>query len=648
MEKEGNTALYLFHQGTNDRAYHYLGAHREGGRCVFRVWAPHADAVFAVGDFNGWRETCPLSRVSGKGVFEGGVPEAEVPEGCLYKFLIYTPNGAIYKADPYAFQTQRPPETASVFCDPFSYPWQDEGWMRYRAESAKNFYALPLNIYEMHALSWKRRADGSPLCWGELAAELAPYLKQMGYTHVELLPVAEHPFEGSWGYQITGYFAPTARLGTPREFAAFVDAMHGAGTGVILDWVPAHFPKDAHGLFEFDGAPLYEYQGKDRMEHHGWGTRCFDVGREEVQSFLISNAAFWAEVYHIDGLRVDAVSSMLYLDYDRAAGEWVPNVYGDNRNLEAIAFLRKLTDRMRAAHPDVLMIAEESTAYPAVTGDPPAGLGFSLKWNMGWMNDALDYAAAGYGARKYRHNKTTFSLTYAFSERFLLPVSHDEVVHGKRSLLDRMPGKYAEKFAGVRAFLGYMMTHPGKKLLFMGCEIGQFCEWDYGRAVEWFLLSYDSHAALQRYVAALNNFYLATPALYECDDSFAGFVWIDPDNAAQSVLSYCRRDARGGEVTVILNFSPEKRENFRQGLPARGEWEEVFNSDRAEFGGGGIENSRIVTEDIPFHGLPQSAALTLPPLSVLVLRCRRKFPPKRKYTVKRVEKIPNAKGERKR
>ena len=620
-------ALYLFHEGTNYRAWEYLGVHRKEDGFVARVWALGAKSVFLVGDFNNWQEIDPMTRVSEKGVFERRFQSADLKEGSLYKFKIYHQNGASYKADPYARGAGNAPETASVFREISDFAWTDAGWLAYRKrQMKKGAYAQPINIYEMHVGSWKKDADKKPLLLPALAEELAPYLKQMGYTHVELMPVMEHPFDGSWGYQVTGYYAPCARYGTPYELMEFVDKMHGAGIGVILDWVPAHFPKDAHGLFEFDGTPLYEYQGADRMEHRGWGTRCFDVGREEVQSFLVSNALYWAQVYHADGLRVDAVASMLYLDYDRLPHEWVPNVYGDNRNLEAIAFFQKLNAAMRAYCPDVLMIAEESTDWGNLTGTENGGLGFSLKWNMGWMNDTLRYAALDPIYRKYHHTCVNFSLTYAFGEHYVLPISHDEVVHGKRSLIGRMPGNYAQKFAGVRAFLAYMMTHPGKKLLFMGCEIGQFCEWDHAGEIEWFLLGYESHAALQHYVAALNHFYLKNPALYELDDGWDGFQWIDADNADEGVLSYRRMDARGREIVVILNFTPVKRENFRVGVPAHGAWREVFNSDWREFGGEGTCNGGVLeSERIARQNLPQSLLLTLPPMSAIFLKVAKRY-----------------------
>lgn len=609
-------------------AYEYLGAHREGDRVVFRVWAPHAAAVYAVGDFNGWDESVPLIRLTAGGVWEGATDAARVPTGALYKFRLETPAGEIYKADPYAVFAERAPGTASAFFDLAGYAWRDAGWLSHRARTAKEYYAAPMNIYEVHLGSWKRHEDGAPYTYRELAADLVPYVKAMGYTHVELMPVMEYPFDGSWGYQVTGYFAPTSRYGTPHDFMALVDAFHEAGVGVILDWVPAHFPKDAHGLYEFDGAPLYEYQGADRMENRGWGTRCFDVGREEVQSFLISNAVYWAKVFHADGLRVDAVSAMLYLDYGREAGEWVPNVNGGNENLEAVAFFQKLSDTMRHLCPDVLLIAEESTAWPRVTGEGEGSLGFSLKWNMGWMNDSLDYIGQDPLFRKFHHNQLTFSLTYAFSERYVLPISHDEVVHGKKSLLDKMPGTYEQKFAGMRAFLAYLMTHPGKKLLFMSSEIGQFREWDFAGAVEWFLTDYPAHAALQHYVAALNHWYLETPALWQRDGDWLGFCWLDADNGDQSVYSYYRTDAAGRPLAVVLNLTPVARTGFRQGLPLHGTWEVAFSTDEARFGGGDTirAGDTVKTRRESMHGQAQSAVLTLPPLSAVALRCKRRYP----------------------
>ena len=483
-----------------------------------------------------------------------------------------------------------------------------------------------MNIYEVHLGSWKLHEDGNFYSYRDLARELAPYVKQMGYTHVELMPVMEYPFDGSWGYQVTGYYAPTSRYGTPHDFMAFVDEMHRAGVGVILDWVPAHFPKDAHGLCEFDGQPLYEYQGKDRMEHAGWGTRRFDVGRNEVECFLVSNADYWARLYHCDGLRVDAVASMLYLDYDKKPGEWVPNVYGDNKSLEAIAFFQKLNSYMVNEHPDVLMIAEESTAFANVTSFRDGGLGFNYKWNMGWMNDILDYCSTDPLFRKGIHGKATFSMMYAFSEHYILPISHDEVVHGKRSLLDRMPGEYRDKFAGTRAFLAYMMTHPGKKLMFMGGEIGQFREWDYKGQIEWFLLEYEMHRKLQRYTAALNNLYLSRTELWEQDMSWAGFDWMMADNCDESVLAYIRYNAHGDGILCVINFTPETRRGFKVGIPYEGWFTELLNSDDEAYGGTGVVNgSRIKSKKEPngYDGRPYSLTFDLPPLSGVLFEGKR-------------------------
>ena len=625
MNIQSDIAPYLFHQGTNYYAQEYLGAHRTGGQMIFRVWAPGASSVFVIGDFNGWQEDTPMIRVTEGGVWEASMPESSVPAGCKYKFRVVSAAGTHDKADPYAQATECPPATASVIAKPDGYSWRDGSWMQYRRRAMKNFYSQPINIYELQIASWKRHEDGSYYSYSEIAPDIASYVKQMGYTHIELMPVMEYPFDGSWGYQVCSYFAPSARFGTPADFMGFIDTMHEAGVGVILDWVPAHFPKDEHGLYEFDGSRLYEYQGDDRVEYDGWGTRRFDVGRNEVESFLVSSAMFWLEHYHVDGLRVDAVASMIYLDYDKRPGEWIPNVYGDNRCLEAIAFFRKLNSCIKEKHPDVLMIAEESTAWANVTTFDGGGLGFDMKWNMGWMNDTLSYAQTDPVYRKYHHDKLTFSLTYAFSEKFVLPISHDEVVHGKKSFLDKMSGDYWQKFASARAFLAYMMTHPGKKLLFMGCEFGQFREWDYASGVEWFMLDYESHAKLQRYTAELNHFYLENPPLWECDDSWGGFQWIDADNRDQSIVSYRRIDRAGKELIVLINFTPVVREKFLLGVPYSGVYEEIFNSDAVDFGGSGVCNpDALKTTGKAWNGCPDSLHLEVPPLGAVILRCRRK------------------------
>ena len=636
MKKMNDMAEYLFHQGTNYRAYEYLGAHKTDGGYVFRVWAPNADRIFLAGDFNNWGEDAPLERISEGGIWEITLGNDRISAGNKYKYKIYGCGQVHFKADPYATEAGLPPETASVVPTQSEYEWRDGGWLAYRKKNAGKFYSLPMNIYELHMGSWKRHEDGTPFSYTELARELAPYVKQMGYTHIEMMPITEYPFEGSWGYQVSSYFAPTTRYGTPDELKSFIDSMHEAGIGVILDWVPAHFPKDRFGLYEFDGKPLYEYQGADRMEHAGWGTRRFDVGRNEVQSFLISSASYWLREFHIDAIRVDAVASMIYLDYDKLPGEWVPNIYGDNRCLEAIAFFRKLNSHVNGEFPDVLMIAEESTAWANITKFDNGGLGFDLKWNMGWMNDTLAYAELDPIYRKYHHNNLNFSLTYSFNEKYILSISHDEVVHGKRSFLDKMSGDYWQKFAGARAFMGYMMTHPGKKLNFMGGEIGQFREWDYEGEIEWFLLEYESHAKFQRYVAELNHLYLSQPSLWQIEDSWDGFKWIEADDKDQSIISYRRIAKDGKELLVLINFTPVVYEHFLLGTDVSGTYEEIFNSDDARFGGSGVINEGdLKTTGKGISSCRDSVEIRVPPLAVTVLRCKRKAPvrktsPKRK------------------
>ncbi len=624
MIPSNDMAPYLFHQGTNYRAFDYLGMHRDGDRIRFRVWAPNAEQVWVVGDFNGWQTSDPLMRITEGGVWETTLPGDRVQDGQAYKYKIFGCGKTVLKADPYGFWSECPPATASIAGSIDSYVWRDSGWLAHRKVKGDNFYARPLNIYELHLGSWKRHEDGSYYSYGELASELAPYIKQMGYTHIELMPVMEHPFDGSWGYQVCSYYAPTARFGTPYDFMGFVDSMHEAGIGVILDWVPAHFPKDEHGLYEFDGKPLYEYQGWDRIEHKGWGTRRFDVGRTEIQSFLVSNAMFWIEKYHIDGLRVDAVASMLYLDYDRADGEWVPNSEGNNRCLEAVAFFKKLNACVKYHHPDVLTIAEESTAWPHVTKRDADGLGFDLKWNMGWMNDTLAYGHVDPIFRKYHHRQMTFSMTYAFSEQFVLPFSHDEVVYGKKSMLRKMPGDHWQKFATVRAMMGYMMTHPGKKLTFMGNEIGQIGEWDYNSQIQWFLLEYEPHATLQHYISCLNHLYLKTPALWQIENSWDGFCWIDPDDSDRSILSYRRRDEQENEILAVINFTPVVYEDFSLTVPRAGIYQEIINSDSKEFGGSGVVN----VGDLPSHKKESESSadailIRVPPLGITILRYRK-------------------------
>ena len=594
--QDNSLPAYLFHQGTNYHAYEYMGPHNEDGALVFRVWAPSAEQIALVGDFNGWDDTKnPFVRITEKGIWEARIDAERAGKDCKYKFKITRGGISRYKGDPYAFFAETLTHTASILFDPSGYKWTDSTWMKNRqtnlAHGGLDSFSVPVNIYEMHLGSWKTRGgksntDGNAyLNYREIAQRLIPYLKKMGYTHVELMPVMEHPFDGSWGYQICSYYAPSSRFGNPHDFKYFIDSLHRAGIGVILDWVPAHFPKDEHGLFEYDGGPLYEYQGADRMEHKSWGTRCFDVGRNEVQSFLISNAMFWIEEYHADGMRIDAVASMLYLDYDRKPGEWTPNSEGGNYSFEAIAFFQKLNSVVLGEHPDIMMIAEESTAFPGVTLPPyEGGLGFNFKWNMGWANDMFDYLQTDPYFRSGNHGKLTFPMMYAFSERFILPISHDEVVHGKKSLIDKINVPYELKFPSMRAFLTYMITTPGKKMLFMGCEYGQFREWDFENQLEWFMTDFDNHDRLQYFIAELNHFYLENKPLWEVDFSWKGFEWINPNDAQTNVISYKRFDADGNELAIVVNFSGAYHENYSV-KAGNSDYQIVFSTEERRFGG---------------------------------------------------------------
>jgi len=620
----GDIDLYLLGEGKHRRLFEKLGAHRmthNGADGIsFAVWAPAAREVRVVGDFNSWDGRAnPMQKLGESGVWETFVPD--VPDGANYKFEIVDIAGhLVLKTDPYAFATEVPPDTASKVYTP-SYKFADDDWMTRR--SSADPYAGPMSAYEVHPGSWRHGPDGAPLSYREMGSQLADYCTEMGFTHVEFLPVAEHPFGGSWGYQVSHYFAPSARFGTPDDFKHMIDTLHRAGIGVIIDWVPAHFPRDDFALARFDGTALYEHLDPRQGAHPDWGTLIFNYGRTEVRNFLISNALYWIEEFHIDGLRVDAVASMLYLDYSREEGEWVPNQYGGRENLEAIEFLKELNTVVHGEHPGVLMIAEESTAWPGVSRPLyVGGLGFGFKWNMGWMHDTLDYFTHDPIHRRYHHNQLTFSLMYAYSENFVLPLSHDEVVHGKGSLLNKMSGDPWRKFANLRSLFAYMWAHPGKKLLFMGGELAQYSEWNHDAQLDWAALQDHRHAGVQRLVADLNRIYRETAALWEVDHEPEGFQWIDANDADNNVISFFRANKTHDEFLVcIANLSPIPRYNFRVGLPAKGAYVEALNTDSESYGGSNVGNLGVVeAEPIPWHGLDHSATVALPPLAVLWLR----------------------------
>lgn len=625
QQNDSDVPLYYYHQGVNYRSFDFFGAHptKENGKrgYVFRVWAPHACAVSVVGEFNSWNpETHVMHKIVDNESYELFIPGLK--EFTSYKYCITTKKGEkLFKADPYAFHAETPGTDSSNASKLYvldGYKWQDKAY--FKELKSRNVYTSPVNIYEANLLSWKKHEDGSYLSYLELIDEFVPYVKEMGYTHVEFMPLTEYPFDGSWGYQASGYFAVTSRLGTPRDFMRLVDAFHQAGIGVILDWVPAHFPKDAFGLYEFDGECLYECPMLGRKEHKAWGTRIFDYGKNEILSFLISSAEFFFEKYHIDGIRVDAVASMLYLDYDRRDGEWMPNIYGENKNLEAIAFLRKLNTEIYGKFPYAMMIAEESTAFPMVTKPADVGgLGFGFKWNMGWMNDVLSYLKTDPFFRHYNHNKLTFSMMYAFSENYILPISHDEVVHGKGALINKMPGEYEDKFAGLRSFWGYMIAHPGKKLNFMGAEFGQFKEWAYKEGLEFFLKQYELHEKMSLYTKSLNAFYRNTPAFYQVEDSWDGFEWLAADDNEKNVLAFLRRDKKGNEVIALINFDGADVQTYRLGLK-KGKYKIVFNSDDKKYGGKGVLHKfTYTTVKVPSHGKENSIKIELPKMTCLYL-----------------------------
>ena len=607
-----------FSSGITSEAYRYFGSFEKNGSVTFRVWAPGASAVSVAGDFNGWDNEANPMKQCGNGIWEAKIKGAKKFDS--YKYAITGPDGmTVLKSDPYARHFETAPANASKIYGS-EYVWNDGEWLE--AQKSKNIYESPVNIYEVHAGSWKRFSDGNTYDYVTLANELSKYLKKMNYTHVELMPVTEYPYEGSWGYQVSGYFAPTSRYGSPDDFKKFVDIMHRSGIGVILDWVPAHFPRDGFGLYRFDGTPCYEYADPRKGEHREWGTVVFDYGKPQVRNFLISSAVYWVKEYHADGLRVDAVASMLYLDYGRQNGEWLPNSYGGKENLEAVAFLKDMNTAVFAANPSVMMIAEESTAWPLVTKPPQdGGLGFNFKWNMGWMNDMLRYMSLDPYFRKDNHDCLTFSFFYAFSENFIMPISHDEVVHGKCSMIEKIPGEYEMKFASLRAFYAYMTAHPGKKLLFMGQEFAQFTEWNYQKELDWMLLDYDMHKRMQQYVAELNKFYLKNPEFWEIDYSWDGFNWISNDDNTQSIIAFRRIDKSGNEIITVCNFVPVARENYRIGVPKKGSYRRIFCSDGVNYGGTTEETAvSVKSEKVPMHGYDNSISISIPAMSVSFYR----------------------------
>ncbi len=626
--------LHLLAEGTHYRTFEKLGAHivdHDGTRGVhFAVWAPNARSVSVIASFNGWQRDahpmrmCNYANGEGTGIWETFIPEAG--EGDIYKFAVESQlwGYSVDKADPHGFASEIRPQTASKVWDVERYQWGDADWMASRGK--RNALNAPMSIYEMHLGSWRRHADGRWYTYAELAQSLPRYLREMGFTHVELLPLTEHPFDGSWGYQTVGYFSPTSRFGTPDDLMALIDALHREGIAVIMDWVPAHFPRDAHGLGFFDGTHLYEHADPRQGVHRDWGTFIFNYGRPQVRNFLISSALFWLEKYHIDGLRVDAVASMLYLDYSRKQGEWVPNRYGGRENLEAIDFLRTFNERIYTEHPDVITMAEESTAWPMVSRPTYlGGLGFGMKWNMGWMHDVLLYMSKDPIHRPYHHHNMTFSMIYAFSENFLLPFSHDEVVHGKGSMIRKMPGDEWQRFANLRLLYGFMYGHPGKKLMFMGGEFGQWQEWNHDTQLEWRALGYHLHAGMQAWVRDLNRAYGEIPAFHQVDFDGAGFEWVDCDDTLASVFSFLRfSEDREDALLFVCNFTPVVRYNYRVGTPWGGWWQEVLNSDAAQYSGSGKGNfGGAEGTPIGFHGRPNSVNLILPPLACLVFRSRR-------------------------
>ncbi len=615
---------HLFAEGKHWHIYQKLGAHLQTvdgiDGVLFAVWAPNASRVSVVGDFNRWDGRChPLRNLGSSGLWELFIPGLDA--GCLYKFEIFSRQSTqlLLKTDPYGQQFELRPQTAAIVVKENTYPWQDADWVAQRGQH--DWLHEPMSIFEVHLGSWRRHDNGDFLTYRELAEQLVPYVKDLGFTHIELLPITEHPLDASWGYQTTGYFAPTSRHGTPDEFRYFVDTCHQNGIGIILDWVPAHFPKDSFALAQFDGSALYEHEDPRKGEHRDWGTLIYNYGRNEVKNFLLASAVFWLREFHLDGLRVDAVASMLYLDYSREDGDWLPNRYGGNENLEAIDFFRELNTVTHDQHPGTVVMAEESTAWPQVTRPTwVGGLGFSMKWNMGWMHDILKYFSEDPVHRRYHHDQLTFGMLYAFTENFTLPFSHDEVVHGKGSLLNKMPGDEWQRFANLRLLYTFMFTYPGKKLLFMGCEFGQGTQWNFNQALDWYVLDYPLHQGVQHVLKDLNALYKSHPPLFKHDFDYQGFEWIDCHDVEQSVISYRRKDGEGNELVIVLNFTPVVREQYRIGVPQAGVYQELFNSDTGVYGGSQISNGERPSDDIAWMQLPHSISLTLPPLGGIILK----------------------------
>ncbi len=638
VDKKNELAEYLFHEGTNFKSYDFLGSFLEEGRCTFRVWAPNAHRVYVTGDFCEWNPTSHEM----KKITDGGVYEVEidgVKKYDCYKFVFETENSKfLYKSDPYAKHFETRPSTSSKVYPIEEYEWSDKDWMKKREIP----YEKPMNIYEVHLGSWRKKYDGNFYSYRDLAQELVKYVKSMNYTHIEILPILEHPFDKSWGYQVTGYFAPTSRYGLPEDFMNFVDECHKNGIGVILDWVPGHFPKDESGLCEFDGGYVYEYSDPNKMEHKEWGTRVFDYGRKEVISFLVSNASYWLDKYHIDGLRVDAVSSMLYLDYGRNDGQWTPNKYGKNENLEVIDFFRILNGHIKSKFKGAFMVAEESTAWPKVTHSiEDGGLGFDFKWNMGWMNDSLKYLEADPFFRKDMHNNLTFSLTYAFSENYILPLSHDEVVHGKKSILDRATVEFDDKFSSLKAYLGYMYAHPGKKLTFMGTDLAQVIEWDESKELDWMLLQYENHSNNQKFIKELNKVYKDNPSLWESDNDWQGFIWNTVDDMRNNVFAFTRKSKNDDRVMAICNFSSQLLKEYKIGVDTDKPFKVLINSDAKKFGGSGLINRNILPVEEGFNGFKYHISISIPPFSAIYLINKEKKSTQSKVKSKAKSKTTN-------